>query len=379
MFSRLFGKKKKQPNIVMILLDQFRNDARLTHSIFDALKKRGVLFSKTITYAPYTLGSLHATFTGMYGRDNGVDAYAKSDCYRKKECFSLTQYLKRQGYYTRGYTFSKILLPDSGFDQFTVVGETEEKDILKSHLSELDICFGQDSPFFCYLHYGEIHHEIVKQVIRKYDDFAPDYFDHYKKNHERYMAIAEKAGEHTEKLLERIDQYDPDNTMIIVLTDHGAGVGEKPGEKAYGIFTYDYSIRIWSYLIYPELLPQDREIDTQIRTIDILPTVLDLLGIKPNKKTLPVKGRSLMPIIRGDESEHRGAFSETGGVEGPYPSPDASNIKCYRDGRWKLILNTTTNKYELYDLESDPGENINLYFDHQEQAQALFRHLSEHL
>jgi len=378
MFGKLFGKKKK-PNVIMILLDQFRNDARKTHDIFLELKKRGVLFSNTITYAPYTLGSMHATFTGMYGRDNGVDAYAKSPFYRKKECFSLPQYLKKAGYYTRGYTFSKILLPDSGFDRFTVVSETDEKDILQSHYNELDRCYNQDKPFFCYLHYGEIHHEIVKKVIRKHDDFDPAYFDHYEKNYDRYMNLAKKGGEHTARLLQKIDQMGSDNTMIIVLTDHGAGVGEKPGEKAYGIFTYDYSIRIWSYLICPELLPQDIELNSQVRTIDILPTILDMLAIKPSRKHKPIKGHSLLSVIKGEETGHRGAFSETGGVEGPYPSPDTSNIKCYRDGRWKLIYNTTINKYELYDIQADPAEKRNLYLKEPQKSQELFHQLSSYL
>ena len=95
MLKKLFNKKLKKrashPNIIMILLDQFRNDARDIHEIFNKLRKKGVLFSKTITYAPYTLGSLHAIFTGMYGRDNGVDAYTKSDQYKKDECFNLFQ------------------------------------------------------------------------------------------------------------------------------------------------------------------------------------------------------------------------------------------------------------------------------------------------
>ena len=36
------------------------------------------------------------------------------------------------------------------------------------------------------------------------------------------------------------------------MADHGGGVGEKPGEKSYGVFTYDYSIKMWLYLVHPK-------------------------------------------------------------------------------------------------------------------------------
>ena len=376
MFEKLFGKTKKsksdhtfRPNIIMILLDQFRNDARKIHGIFEEMGKRGVLFSKTITYAPYTLASLHATFTGMYGRDNGVDAYTKSDQYKEKECYSLPEYLKDIGYHTRCYTFSKILLPDAGFDTLRIVHEDDEEDILASHKKELDICFGQEKPFFSFLHYGEIHHQIVKEVIRKYDNFDDEYFGQIDQNMVRYLEHARKAGNYTAELIRSIDNHDPDgHTMIVILTDHGSGVGEKPGEKAYGIYTYDYSICTWVYFILPNVLPAGKEFNTQVRTIDILPTIMDLLAINPSKKQKKITGKSLLPIINGEESEHRGAFSETGGVEGPYPSPNKSNIKCFRDGKWKLIFNSSINQYELYNLDEDPSESQNLYLENQEKA-----------
>jgi arylsulfatase A-like enzyme len=372
--------RKDSPNIVMILLDQFRNDARSAHPIFEEMKQRGVLFSQMITYAPYTLASLHATFTGMYGRQNGVDAYTKSPNFDAKGCYTLPQYLQDVGYYTRGYTFSSILIPHSGFESLSVVPEDEETDVLKSHLSELDACFAQDNPFFSYLHYGEIHHEVVRNVIRKYDDFSKEYFDHIDQNTERYRNYAAEAGKHTSEILQYLDEKDPDgNTFVIVLTDHGAGLGEKPGEKAYGIFTYDYSICVWLYLLWPKRLPQGMEIPCQIRSVDILPTVIDLLDMKPVKRAKPIMGQSLLPIIEGQESDHRLAFSETGGVEGPYPSPNNPNICTVRDGKWKLIFNRTSNKFELFDVESDPTETKNLHSEYPETAARLWNHLVEYL
>lgn len=369
-----------RPNVVMILLDQFRNDARESHPIFETLLKKGVLFSQTITYAPYTLASCHATFTGMYGRSNGVDAYTKSDQYDEHTCFSIPQYLKEAGYYTRGYTFSPILIPHPGFDSLKIVPEDEETNILKNHLAELSQCYEQSRPFFSYLHYGEIHHQVLREVIQKYEIFDDQYFGHLEENKKRYQEYTRQAGEYVECLLEFIQQSDPEgNTLVILLTDHGAGNGEKPGEKAYGTFTYDYSIRIWQYWVWPKALPQNKEINWQVRTIDILPTLLDLLKITPKSNKKSLMGASLLPVMEGKEKDHRLAFSETGGVEGAYPSPDAPNIRCVRDGRWKLIHNVTTQYFELYDLEKDPEETQNLYAECPEQADRLWRKMLEYL
>jgi arylsulfatase len=369
-----------RPNIVLILLDQFRHDARSVHPVFAALGARGCLFSQTITYAPYTLASMHATMTGLYGRQSGVDAYTKSDQFNTGECHTLAQYLQGAGYHTRGYTFSSLLVPPDGFDALSIVPEDKETGILDSHTRELDTAFAQTRPFFCYLHYGEIHHVIVRDVLRKYTPFDPDYFDHRERNREAYLDAARQAGEHTESLLATIDERDLDGeTLVIVMTDHGGGVGERVGEKAYGVFTYDYTIRIWMYLACPSLLPSGAEYDVQVRTVDLVPTVIELLGLSPSAKHTPLAGRSLLPIIRGEETEGRPAFTETGGVEGPHPSPDHPNVKSLRSDGWKLIFNATTNGFELYDLALDPDETTNLYTTHPDRAREMWVKMSEYL
>lgn len=369
-----------KPNIIMILLDQFRNDSRICHPIFEKLKKRGVLFSQVITYAPYTLGSLHATFSGMYGRYNGVDGYARSQQYDKNNCLSITEYLRAAGYHTRAYSFSPILFPHPGFDLVKIVCEDEEPNILESHSHELQECFGQKKPFFQYLHYGEIHHSVVKNVIKRFDDFDQEYFGKLELNREKYNQYAYQAGVYLDRLIRRIEELDPEyNSLIIVTTDHGGGIGEKPGEKAYGIFTYDYTLRVWLYLISPKLFPANKEFTCQVRTIDIMPTIMDILNIERSKKHKPILGKSLLPIVRGEEASDRIAFSETGGVDGPYPSPDKANVKCIRDGKWKLIYNTTTSKMELYNLISDPNETENLYNSCPDKRQDLWLKLTDYL
>ena len=71
-------------------------------------------------------------------------------------------------------------------------------------------------------------------------------------------------------------------------------------------------------------------------------------------------GVSLMPLIRGEEAEELGAFSETGNPLGGTRPPERPNTMSLRRHGWKLIINEHDGTRELYNLESDPGERENL-------------------
>ena len=98
-------------------------------------------------------------------------------------------------------------------------------------------------------------------------------------------------------------------------------------------------------------------------------------------------GESLLPLI--DSSGHNGFFNffrkkqnqriayvETGGLNGPWPSPDEPNVKAVRTNEWKLIHNITPGKWELYNLISDPNEEINLFGTQKRVEEKLMKHLN---
>lgn len=384
-FKRLVSSIMQQeesprPNIIMILLDQLRPDTLKAHPIFDEIFKKGCSFDNTITYAPYTLAALHAVFTGMYGRDNGVDGFTKSDSYDSKSCYSLTQYLNEIDYYTRCYALSPILFPRSGFDQFTFVPEKDERDILGSHKNEIDSCFEQEKKFFLFLHYAEIHHKVVNEVIHEYHDYDNAFFDYPERNRERYSNYVYEAGEYVKAIWDHIMSYEgSSDTLIIFFTDHGTSLGEKPGEKGYGIYVYDYTILTWMCFINPTYFPVGRKIETQVRNIDLMPTLLELLKKQEKKNFKPIKGSSIFPIIKGEITDNRIAFSETGGNKGPHPSPHKADIKCIRHDGWKLIQNGAVNKIELYDLVNDPDEKNNLHSQRRDKVIEMFAELSKYI
>ncbi|MFH1888980.1 MAG: sulfatase-like hydrolase/transferase [Candidatus Omnitrophota bacterium] len=363
-----------KPNIVMITVDMVRCDKRGCSPIFAQLGGDGVLFSEMITHAPYTIASLHAIFSGMLGSQTGVDAYYKSVKFDNENCRTLPAHLKDNGYYTLADLMSPLTAPSQGFDEVLIHDEYKD-DLLERHKSILARLKNErrDKPFFAYLHYSYIHREIVKNVIRKYEDFDEKYFNNLKANEENYEQYVRIAGDYLTAIIseaKKLGFYG--NDLFVILTDHGCSVGEKPGEKAYGIYAYDYTLKVWCYFVYPARLPAGLEVKTQARTVDIAPTIIDMLKINPNEGKKCMIGKSLLPVIDGVEKADREAYTETAGLDGPYPSPYEPNIFCVRTKKWKLIYNSATEKRELYDLQNDKEEKNNLSGRYPDIEEELF-------
>lgn len=341
----------------MIMLDGVRYDAIDKISYFQKLKRNSIFFPNLITYAPYTIASLHSLFSGMYGNMNGVNGYYKSYSFDKKNCFTLTQYLKKEGYHTEVDLLNENIAPTQGFNKIRVYDEFKD-DLTRRHLEVLQQIKSK-RPFFLFLDYGSIHTDLVDNVIKKYSDFDKEYFNNKDKNFKNYLKLLDKSSNYLEVILKRIKDLGLwDDSIILIFTDHGVSTGDKVGEKAYGVYLYEYTLRCFLYIIGKNF-PKGKEIKSLIRGIDILPTILDILKLKQRSNYKKISGRSFLPFIYGKEKE-RIAYSETGGLGGPTPSPDKHNVQCVRTNRWKLIYNKTNKKKELYNLEQDKEERNNL-------------------
>jgi len=372
-----FFRNKKRPNVLMILLDQLRTDKLYVHPIFEKMKKKGTFFSEMITYAPYTIASLSTIFSGLYGNKNGVNAYYKAKNFDHSNCYTLQEYLKGVGYYTRADTLNSLLVPNKGFDDLLTYDE-DKVDMTSRHCEMIREVAKNYNKFFLFLHNEMIHVNWIKEVINQYNDTDKRFFGKIGENTKRYNTYVYSVGEYLLALFGVIEKEDLfTNTLIVVFTDHGCSLGEKMGERAYGVYTYDYTIKTTAYFIYSPYFPEGLEITNQVRTIDIMPTIMEVLKIKPKKDYQSMQGKSLLPMVTGREKNDRMAFSETGGLDGPHPSTHEPNVKCIRTGNWKLIYNTTTGKKELYDLTVDKEELVNLEGKFPEIEISLWEKLSK--
>ena len=113
----------KDFNIVLINIDGFRRDKIELCSTLNELKEQSYYFSNICTVAPYTFASLHSVFSGTYPSKNGVNSYYNSLKFRKNEFKTITELLKKGGYYTSCDVISKLVIPNIGFDDWNVFDE----------------------------------------------------------------------------------------------------------------------------------------------------------------------------------------------------------------------------------------------------------------
>jgi len=348
-------------NVIIIMIDGGRLDRAQNSTIFKKLKSKSVFFPNSITYGPHTIAAMHAVFSGSYGSRTGTNSYWSTFKFKKDKFKTLTEYLKENNYHTHADVINQLVIPKQGFDNFVVHDELND-DLVECHKNLLDQMNQknlENKNFFIYLHYSKIHTVIMNEVLKVYDNFNKEFFSNKEKNGLRYDKLFQAAETYLNEILEKIYQLGLDkNSIILVMSDHGISVGEKIGERAYGAFCYDYTLRTFTYFLIPGF--DTGEIKQQIRTVDFMPTIIDLLDIPLNNSFSDLDGVSLLPLIHGNSVSEPFAFSETGNPLHEKVPPKQPNVKSIRTSQWKLILNEHNDTKELYNLESDPDENTNL-------------------
>jgi arylsulfatase A-like enzyme len=349
-------------NVIIIMIDGGRLDRALNSPVFNKLKSESVFFSQSITYGPHTIAAMHAVFSGAYGTRTGTNSYWSTFKFKKDKFKTLTEYLKENNYYTHADLINELVVPKQGFDNFVVHDELKD-DLASRHIELLHNTVNKtktNQNFFVYLHYSNIHTGIMNQVLKVYNNFSKEYFENKTENERRYDSLFHGAELYLEKVLGEIYSLQLDkNSIILIMSDHGISTGEKFGERAYGAFCYDYTLRTFAYFVANDF--STGEITQQVRTIDFMPTLLDYLEIKLDSQYENIDGISLMPLIRGEKLPETIAFSETGNPLDKNEPPKEPNTKSFSTSKWKLIYNQFNNTKELYDLENDPQEEKNLF------------------
>ena len=351
----------KKENVIIIMIDGARLDRSLNSKIFNHIQEKSIFFSNSVTYGPHTIAAMHAVFSGSYGTRTGTNSYWSTFNFKKSQFQTLTEYLSINGYYTYADVINELVLPKQGFDKFIVHDELND-DLTQRHkeiLSNLNDKYKNDENFFVYLHYSNIHTGIMNDVLKKFTNYSEDFFNNRKANESRYDKLFFNAENYLSQILKHIRDLNLDkNSLILIMSDHGVSVGEKLGERAYGAFCYDYTLRTFTYFMIPNSTTM--EIKQQIRTIDFMPTILDLLNIPLDEAYSNLDGKSLLPLIDGKSFSEDYAFSETGNPLNEKSPPKEPNTKSIRTSEWKLIFNEYNDTKELYNLQLDPDENNNL-------------------
>ena len=366
-------------NVILINLDGFRNDKVELCPSLRLLKERSYYFPKMFTVAPYTFAALPAVFSGMYASKNGANAYYNMFNFRKDKIETLAEIMQKSGFYTSCDIIDDSVVPNQGFDEYNIYDENTV-DFQQRHMEFIQRLSKKDK-FFLFLHNTETHKKFVRDIIDKKKSSKNFSYDKKTKN-SVYESFLQDTDEYISLIINTIKDCNiKEKTVLIIFSDHGTSLGEKDGEEFYGTFVYDYTINVFCIMHVPGM--DSDVIDKQCRTIDLLPTIAELISAKFNNEKEKIQGESLFPLIRNKNMEEREVFVETGGLYGPWPSPKKHNVFCIRKNKKKLIYNQTPKTWEFYDLESDPKELNNIYDKESELTkfykERLFHYLKENL
>jgi len=351
-------------NIVLFTIDTLRADhlecygyGRVKTPQINQLASEGVLFEHNIVQTPLTLPSHTSIHTGTYPlyhgiRDNG-------GFYVDESQVTLAESLKQREYVTGAFVAAFVLDSrwglDQGFDYYF-----DNFDLTKYKKVSLDAVQrrGDEVLTEAYKWLDENKQQKFFAWIHLYDPHTPyDPPEPYKTEYGgRPFGLYDGEIAYVDQLMGEFRQYMEENglwenTLIIFTSDHGESLGEHK-ENAHGFFIYDSAVRVPLIIRFPQAKLSGRRITNQVRSVDLMPTVLGLAG-----SAIPdsVQGESLLPILLGDEKEDmRLAYSETYWPNYHY---GWSELKSVRKGQTKFI---SAPKPELYDVWQDPGELTNM-------------------
>jgi tetratricopeptide (TPR) repeat protein len=216
----------------------------------------------------------------------------------------------------------------------------------------------RDESFFLWLHYFDAHSPYS----------APTAFRN-KIPESEYLAEVAGQDHQIGRIVESLRELGiADETLVAVTADHGEGLGEH-GEPTHSYFVYESTMRVPLVFWGLSDLPRGKRIENPVRTIDIVPTVLDLLGLPALDG---VEGVSLEPLISGSRPEM--ALTGYGEATRFLPTFGLPVLRFVREGQWKYIHKVEP---ELYDLDHDPGEAHNLAAEHPDVVSRLRSRLEE--
>ena len=349
------------PNIIFVLLDGSRYDRIHTSEDFLQLKKDGCLFTNVTAAYPYTFPAINSMFTGMFGKENGVDAYYKMFKLKDSIAF-LPEILQENGYFTSCDLISDKVISSRGFDIHQSHNEYEDDLIIKHpELIKKSFKEANGQPIFTFLQFSRIHTVTVSDVLKKYEWDDAEFYQKKSDNMKNYDKAFQQSVVYAKKIVQTIEELGKSTeTVIVFFSDHGTGVGERFGERNYGVYTYEETIRTF-HLFLGTGIVKNHVCDKLVSSLQLFPTIMDLCQIKFDSQTnLP----SLMPYFVGNldtKIELPYVFTETGGLQGPFPSPKEPNVFCIKNSRYKLIFFKTSKEWKMFDLIKDPREEENIF------------------
>ena len=399
------GASDAQASVILIVVDTLRADhlslggyARPTSPRLEEYARRGVYFERFYSHASWTRPSIATLLTSLHSRSHGVVDTGRG---LARDLTTMPEILKDAGYGTYAFVASPQIHPElgfaQGFDEFfplfraapggvdvlpqDLAASVPDAEVLAKVLAELSRM--EETPYFAYVHLLDPHGPYEPAAADREAFTDPDYSGRISGRIEDFAKVSRLAAKPAE-LAQFIGLYDGEvrgtdralgeffdaldragrlaNTHVLVTADHGEEFLEHGG-TGHGRKLFEESIHIPLLWLGPEL-PRGRRVLEVGGLVDILPTLLDVLGIPSSG--LDLDGESLRSLWTTDSPPGtRAVLLEefTGTSERVYGRDMPFVGRGLIQGRQKLLTGPVrldqrrVAELTFYDLEEDPGEH----------------------
>lgn len=362
-------------NVVLISIDTCRADhlscygyKRQTTPHIDAVARDGVLFRQALSPVPFTRPAHSSMLTGTYPPTHGVRL--NNTEILADDNVTLAEILREAGYQTAafvsGFPLDAKFGLSQGFDTYdcrftrNMAGSSEPAERTAEDVSRPALAWLEQhaaKPFFLFLHYYDAH--------LPYEPPPPYASDYANEPYSGEIAYVDSWIGQVVDRLRALGAYD--NTLLVITADHGESLGEH-GESSHGYFVYQSTQHVPLVIRAPHGR-KGREFTGRVSLVDLMPTVLDLTGLKT---PAAVQGASLRNGLEGGRAPDvpRALY-----LESLQPAQfQCSPLNGIVEGPWEYIR---APRQELYDLTKDPDEKSNVIESEPQVAQRLRQRLEE--
>ena len=383
----------KKKNVMLISFDEVRPDhlscygyPKKTTPNIDRIAEEGVLFDTCIAAGCFTPICMSSVITGCYQNKPMV-----RDPYCTIQRPTVATILKDYGFKTAGFSGNGVLGAAHGFgDGFEIYDEPTEQE--GHHFDTWrpdptrELFYGGNwwvdrfhdwmeqnhtsQPFFVWGHLYHTHRggEVPLLEWGKLDKEADPWMYYY----DAKLSVCDE--EVMGRLIRNLEQWNLlDDTILIFCSDHGTNLGERPAIAPFyrtdepacpcHLNLYDLNIKV-ACVFRDSDLPRGVRIPGMIRSVDIIPTILDMLEISIDEYDMD--GTSLLPVIEKGKAEGRLAYSEN---LQEWETEDNALRQSLRSDDFHFIRNLHDGSEEWYDSATDPWEKKNII----DQVQVYYR------
>lgn len=394
-----FSRSVPRPNVILISLDtlgaghlsSFGNEPGVS-PFLDDLFARGFSWRRAYAHYPSTLISHASLFTGLLPVSHGVSLF---DPLLRIE--TLADVFAKAGYSTVAFTENAFVSSDFGFDRGFDEYDNGETMVIQGGEGFAERTFarathwlaenGARTPFFMFIHTYEVHAPYRprdEQARRVTDRIDPGYDGRYRDSYPGNLdELAHNSGDRllTEREMKHlaalyageINYLDRvvarffaalegmplgDQTLVVLTSDHGEAFGEH-GRVGHGETLFNQVLHVPLAFYWPGKIPPGSA-DTPVQLADVMPTILDLVGLSTTRKfdgvslKMAMESGAEVPPNRPIFAELATAWGECRRMQLPDGCP--TRRLAVQTDRFKLMTSELPPSQALYDLQADPGE-----------------------